>query len=218
MWIVYLDAVVGLRRDGGVEHDVLHVRERADDVEQQLGPVPAPDVHHRVGLLLAVLHRHHRPAAALAAGRRCAVSVAVHVHVGVHELVQPPVHVVRRRPDREVGERAAAAVVAAAVPVPAEHVPQPGLDPGHAAGVVDGLARGHVVHVHHAGDAHPVGPHLGRQHVALEVGEHGEDLREEARPVGALELDGGVVADGVQPDRSPRRVAAFCAEQIALWT
>jgi hypothetical protein len=40
-----------------------------------------------------------------------------------------------------------------------------------------------------------VRPHLGGQHVALEIGEHCEDLRQESRPVGALELDGGVVAD-----------------------
>jgi len=216
---MYLDAVVGFGRHGGMEHDVLHVRERAHDVEEQLGPVPALDVHHGVGLLLAVLHRHLRPVA-LSTGRQS--RRGRDVHVGVHELVQPPVQVVRRRGGvREVGVRAAAVVVVvapAAAAVAAEHVAQPVLDPGHAARVVDGQPRGHVVHVHDAGHAHAVRPHLGRQHVALEVGEHGEDLREEARPVGPLELDGGVVADGVQPHRPPLLVAGFWAQQIALWT
>jgi hypothetical protein len=92
------------------------------------------------------------------------------------------------------------------------------LDPGQAARVADGLPRRDVVHVHDAGDAGAVRPHLGGEHVAAELGEHGEDLGEEARPVGPLELDGGVVADGVHPHRPHRRRPALRAtQQVAVW-
>ena len=67
--------------------------------------------------------------------------------------------------------------------VPAEEVAEAGEDARHAAGV--GVL---AAEERHAGEAAPVRPRAGLHHAALHVGEHGEDLGEQPRAVGAREL------------------------------
>ena len=44
------------RVDGAVEDDVFHIRQSADDVEEQFRPVPALNVHDGVSAVDPVLH------------------------------------------------------------------------------------------------------------------------------------------------------------------
>jgi len=67
--------------------------------------------------------------------------------------------------------------------VPAEEVAEAGEDARDAAGV--GVLAAEECH---AGEAAPVRPRAGHHHAALHVGEHGEDLGEQPRAVGAREL------------------------------
>ena len=53
----------------------------------------------------------------------------------------------------------------------------------------------------HAGEAAPVRPRAGLHHAALHVGEHGEDLGEQPRAVGARELQRRQALERRQPRR-----------------
>jgi hypothetical protein len=175
--------VIAVRTERPVVHHVIQIRQGADDVEQQLGAVTAAHGEHRVPPLPPVLHGDGRGL----------VGAALGLPVLVEELVEPPVHVDGRgvRPDHPGAERAAA-----------EDVPEPGLDAPDPRRVVDRRARVLVAHEHERGDAAAVRPGPGVGDVAAEVVQHGEDLGEEARAVGADELE-----QGGRPSRSGGRRA-----------
>jgi hypothetical protein len=178
--VLLVRAAAGLRADGAVVHHVLHVRDGAHGVEQQLGPVAAPDHHGRVPALGARRHGHLRPRRAGGVG----VGRGVPSPVVEHHLVQPPLLVLRQ---------AARAAAGAHVALPAQQVAQARADVGDAAGVLDGAAGLGVRDVHDGRDARVVRPQLGALDRAAHDGEHRAHLGEQARTVGARELDGGVL-------------------------
>lgn len=167
-----------------MEDEVVHVGEGAEGVEEELGAVLGPDGDHGVALLVAVGDADvgGGAAVAVAAGEVFGSAAAA---VVVHKLVEPPVAVVGHgHGDLRGGGPGGLAVAA-------EDVAEELADGGDPRGVLDGRAAGGVAHVEHRRRAGIVGPNLGLYHVAAHVPEHGADLREEARPVSAGELDRG---------------------------
>mgnify|MGYP003702812067 CR=1 FL=1 len=108
--------------DGAVEHNVVHVGERADDIEEQLGAVAALHGDHRVAALHAALDGHGG-----SRGRRRALLL---VTVRRHELVEAALGV------RDAGGGDSGHGTAAdAAGVTAEEVSEVGLDARHPLGV-----------------------------------------------------------------------------------
>lgn len=180
-----------LREDGGMEDDVLHVGQRADSVEEQLRPVLAPHVNHSVAFVWAAPHRNQGLVLLLP------VVVPDEVAIGVHHLVQPPLRVGQPRGHRRLGPPT--------VPVPPQDVAEQLLYAGQAGGVTDRRRRRVIGDVDDGGHSGVVSPNFGSHHVALEVGEDSEDLRQKPRPVRAGELDRGVLGGRLDTDGPPRR-------------
>jgi hypothetical protein len=180
--------VIAVRVEGAVVHHVIQVREGTDDVEEELGAVAAADGEHRVPPLLPpILHLDGR-----GGGRFAGVGL---LPVLVEQLVEPPVHVDCGGEDRPGAARAAA-----------EDVPEPGLDALDPDRVVDRRARLLVADEHERRDAAAVRPRPGIDDAAAEVVQHGEDLGEQARAVGADELEQGRGGTGGGGRRQCRRV------------
>lgn len=185
-YLVGLLGAAALGVDGAVEDDVVQVGERAQRVEQQPRPVPAPEDHHRVPPLRAVHHHHLR----LRLRRRHAaplLAASAGVAVVEHEPVQAPLGV---RGAQRHG-RAALPAVTAAVAVSLHDVAEELLQLGQPPAVADGEAGGLVGDLDDGGGAAVVRPHLGVHDVAPQRSQHGAHLGEEPQPVGAGELDAG---------------------------
>nr|GMD82457.1 Os03g0413250 [Ipomoea batatas]GMD87857.1 Os03g0413250 [Ipomoea batatas] len=80
---VYQGCSVTGRVQSGVEHDILHIRERANDIEQKLRPVLALNVHNRIAFLQAIQDRDH--------GDDRLIPLVIPVRK--HHLVKPPLRV-----------------------------------------------------------------------------------------------------------------------------
>ncbi|BAT06419.1 Os08g0533450 [Oryza sativa Japonica Group] len=188
----YLVRLGALGDDGAVEDDVLHVGERAHGVEQQLRAVAAPHVHEGVPALGAVDDLHDGAAAAAAVAGGGGGLGGGGGAVVVHHLVEAARGVRRRAVAARRGDGGAGGglPVARAGAAAAEEVAEQALDRVEAVLVVDGAERVGVRDVHQRRHARVVRPHLRRHDVALEVGEHGEHLRQEPRPVLTDQLNG----------------------------
>lgn len=182
----YLKSVRPIGDDGSMEDHVLHVGESAYSIEQQLGAVVASYVYHRISLLVASFHRDPRPETT-ARGRFLPLPSTNHqfiVRVVGHHPMQPAIGAGKVRGD--IGMRSPVAA--------AEHIAEVFLDVGEAGRVGEAPGGGTVCNVDNAGNAGVMRPSLRSHDVAVEVGQHGGDLGEEARPVAAHELNGSVLA------------------------
>lgn len=187
----HLVSLIVLGIDVRVENNVLQVRQSADRVEQKLGPVLASDGHHRVVLVVPVPHGDVRP---LRLSRSLPLELLV-VAIVEHHLVQPSLGVRGGSPRRHCGTSREIAS--------AEQVRQLLPDPLQPLGVRDRQPSVLVSDPHHGRGSGVVGPDLSADHVALEAGEHGTDLGEQAWPVCPCQFDDVVVSCGGDVYRSP---------------
>lgn len=153
-----------VRIKGSMEDDVVHVRERADNVKQKFRAVGAIHVHDRVTSLPTLLNRHLR--SIVRRRWRCRLVVPVRKH----QLVQPAFRV-----DGYFGRGGGCHPCAAA-----EDVPQQRLDAAEV-GVYGGEGDDR-------GGSSVVGPDMRLTDITAKVGKNSEDLRKEPWPILAGEL------------------------------